>query len=170
MTHEARNPPPPVTHTLPFSFSVSAAISKTSFQHNDQPPQQVKLLCSSIFLSFLSVFVFFCFFVKKKKNVFVSFLVFFFSLIVRTLKGLKDPAHPNLRGPNWVGGDWETKFFSKIKPFKFFIYLYIEGKFRKSNPLIECSYYIFYVYKISRRSNINCYVIKQIIKFQVFMI
>ena len=48
-THEARNPPPPVTHTLPFSFS--AAISKTSFQHSLTSTRHAKALFFS--LSFL---------------------------------------------------------------------------------------------------------------------
>ena len=113
MTHEARNPPPPVTHTLPFSFSVSAAISKTSFQRNDQPPQQVKLLCSSLFLSFFKeglfvlflfvclflFFVFYFLFIFKFFKRFCQFFSVFFGLKVRTGKGRKDPAHPNLRGP-----------------------------------------------------------------------
>ena len=54
-----------------------------------------------------------------------------------------------------------TKFISKP-----FIFLYINCEFWKFNRWISCSYYIIYVCKISRKSKINCYVIKKMLKIK----
>ena len=63
-----------------------------------------------------------------------------------------------------------TKFFSKLVWRKTLIYLYIECKIWKYNCWIECFYYILYAWKFSRRSKINFYVIKQMLKFQIYVI
>ena len=56
-------------------------------------------------------------------------------------------------------------FLSKLK---LLLYIIIGYEFWKSNRWIACSYYIIYICKILRRSNINIYVINQMFKFQVF--
>ena len=79
-----------------------------------------ELVCLFVLFLFVCLFLFFVFyflFIFKFFKRFCQFFSVFFGLKVRTGKGRKDPAHPNLRGPK------------KKKPFKFFIYLYIKGIF-----------------------------------------
>ena len=61
----------------------------------------------------------------------------------------------NLRKETW----------STFRERKLLMYFYIECEFWKFNWLIAFSYYILHNCKISRWSKINCFVIKQILKF-----
>ena len=60
-------------------------------------------------------------------------------------------------------------FFPK-KSFKLLLYLFIWCKIWKSKHWIVCSYYIFHVFKISRKSKINSNVIIDMFKFYVFVV
>ena len=61
-----------------------------------------------------------------------------------------------------------TKFFSKPSNFLYIFILSMD--FENLTHWIVCSYYIIYIYKILRKSKINCYAIKEMLKFQVFVI
>ena len=99
-----------------------------------------------------------------------------FSLLFRSLLGL------SLFSPSLLWNPLKThKFYKEIaakwlftysneqslspnyfrgKLYKLLVYLSIEWKFWKSNCWIACIYFILHACKISRRSKINCYVIK----------
>lgn len=90
-------------------------LSLSGHFQNEFPTQRSPTSISQTALFFsLSSFLFLSAFVRFFFYLFKTFLFvfkcFFFSLKVRTGKGEKDPAHPNLSGPNWVRGEWEIKF------------------------------------------------------------